>query len=64
MDVGEDALGGGSSALGPHLLHNIGHSLPDIQPTKVTTEHQEGCQVITVHVWIPAEVILKVTSML
>lgn len=39
VDVGEDAFGGGPGALGPHLLHDLSHSLPDVQPTKVTTQH-------------------------
>lgn len=59
MDVGEDALGGRPRALGSHLLHDLSHSLPHIQPAKVTTQQQEGCQMVAVHIWIPAEVVLK-----
>lgn len=43
VNVGEDALRGRPGALGPDLLHDICHSLPHVQPTKVTTQQQEGC---------------------
>ena len=54
VDLRENTLCGGSSALGPHLIHDISHSLLHIHTPYVPAQQQQGGQVVTAHVRIPA----------